>query len=81
MLVDCFIDLMVEVCEGKLDLVFGRDEEVTRVMRILVRRRKLNLCLVGEFGVGKMVIVEGLVMMIVKGDVFESLKEKCVVSL
>ena len=80
-LADCSIDLTAEAREGNLDPVLGRDEEVTRVMRILVRRRKSNPCLVGEPGVGKTAIAEGLAMMIAKGDVPESLKEKRVVSL
>ena len=78
---ECSIDLTEEAREGKLDPVLGREEEVTRVMRILVRRRKSNPCLVGEPGVGKTAIAEGLAMMIAKGDVPETLKGKRVVSL
>ena len=80
-LAECSIDLTAEAREGKLDPVLGRDEEVTRVMRILVRRRKSNPCLVGEPGVGKTAIAEGLAMLISKGEVPEGLKEKRVVSL
>jgi len=80
-LAECSIDLTAEARAGRLDPVLGRDEEVTRVMRILVRRRKSNPCLVGEPGVGKTAIAEGLAMMIAKGEVPESLKEKRVVSL
>ena len=78
---ECSIDLTEEAREGKLDPVLGRDEEVTRVMRILVRRRKSNPCLVGEPGVGKTAIAEGLATMIASGNVPESLKNKRVVSL
>ena len=67
--------------QGKLDPVIGRDEEIRRVLQILSRRTKNNPILVGEPGVGKTAIAEGLAQRIVHGDVAENLKDKLIYSL
>ena len=74
-------DLTKKAEEGKLDPVVGRNEEIERVIQILSRRTKNNPCLIGEPGVGKTAIIEGLAQRIIAGDVPEILKNKRVVSL
>jgi ATP-dependent Clp protease ATP-binding subunit ClpB len=74
-------DLTAEARAGKLDPVIGRDDEIRRVIQVLSRRTKNNPVLIGEPGVGKTAIAEGLAQRIVRGDVPETLKDKRVVSL
>jgi ATP-dependent Clp protease ATP-binding subunit ClpB len=74
-------DLTAAAKQGKLDPVIGRDEEIRRVIQVLSRRTKNNPVLIGEPGVGKTAIAEGLAQRIVRGDVPEGLKDKQIISL
>jgi ATP-dependent Clp protease ATP-binding subunit ClpB len=75
------IDLVAQARKGKLDPVIGRNEEIRRVIRILSRKTKNNPVLIGEPGVGKTAIVEGLAQRILRGDVPEGLKDRTLFSL
>jgi ATP-dependent Clp protease ATP-binding subunit ClpB len=74
-------DLTEQAKQGKLDPVIGRDDEIRRVMQVLSRRTKNNPVLIGEPGVGKTAIAEGLAQRIIRGDVPESLKDRTIISL
>ena len=75
------LNLTQKAKEGKLDPVIGRDEEIRRAVQVLSRRTKNNRVLIGEPGVGKTAIIEGLAIRIVNGDIPDSLKNKELLAL
>ena len=75
------IDLTEMARKGKLDPVIGREEEIRRALQVLSRRTKSNPVLIGDAGVGKTAIVEGMAMRIAHGEVPDSVKDKTVISL
>ncbi len=75
------IDLTAQARDGKIDPIIGRDEEIRRTVQILLRRSKNNPCLIGDPGVGKTAIVEGIARRIISGDVPDTLRGKTVLSL
>lgn len=79
-LADLGIDLTEKAKMGKIDPIIGRDDEIQRVIEILCRKSKNNPCLIGEAGVGKSAIVEGLALKIINGDVPDELKDKIIFS-
>lgn len=74
-------NLTAKARDGKLDAVIGREKEILRAMQILTRRNKNNPCLIGEPGVGKTAIAEGIAQRIVKGDVPAKIAEKEIICL
>jgi hypothetical protein len=75
------VNLNELAAKGKLDIVVGRDDEIKQTIQVLSRRRKNNPCLVGEPGVGKTSIAEGLAQLIVSGDVPSRMRNKTIISL
>ena len=75
------VNLNERAAQGKLDPVIGRDEEIRRVLQILSRRTKNNPCMIGEPGVGKTAIIEGLASRIAEGIVPEGMREKRILTL
>ena len=80
-LLDIGSDFTLKARQGKIDPVIGRESEIERVIEILCRKTKNNPCLIGEAGVGKTAVIEGLALAIVRGDVPELLKNKEIFSL
>ena len=74
-------DINEEVKKGKIDPVIGRDDEIRKIIQVLARKTKNNVILIGEPGVGKTAIAEGLALRIVRGDVPEGLKDCTIFSL